>query len=163
MIRLIKIYKEGFIVYNLVWLDSRNAIWEEVLESLGDFALFLGENHFMFLLQLLIFLDADQILFTIVNILHIFVITIHVVLSLDDNGSTYVLRAIHTDKADILVIMLSKFSNHYIIKFIGIMPMYYPLNLDIVLAYMVFLAIMLLCRFKSIILFFLKKKNNIIV
>ena len=34
----------GFRVYKLVWIDSRNSIWEEVTD-LGDVALFLGKNH----------------------------------------------------------------------------------------------------------------------
>ena len=30
------------------------------------------------------------------------------------------------------------YSNHYIIKFVGFMPIYYTINLDIVSSYMVF-------------------------
>ena len=44
LLRVIKKYRDGFMVYKLVWLDSRNPIWEEVMD-LGDVALFLGENH----------------------------------------------------------------------------------------------------------------------
>ena len=44
LLRVIKRYKNYFMVYKLVHIDSRNAIWEEVM-NMGDVALFLGESH----------------------------------------------------------------------------------------------------------------------
>ena len=55
------------------------------------------------------------------------------------------MRVIHTDKADsisrMVVYMLKnwskKYSSYYIIKFISFIPIYYDINLDIVLSFMV--------------------------
>ena len=44
LLRVIQKYRDGFMVYKLLFLDSRNSIWEEV-KILGDVALFLGDNH----------------------------------------------------------------------------------------------------------------------
>ena len=60
------------------------------------------------------------------------------------------MRAIQTSKTDLIsqryqnmiVIILknwsSRYSSHYFIKFIGFILIYYAINLDIVLSYMVF-------------------------
>ena len=56
------------------------------------------------------------------------------------------MRVIHSDKADsisrMVVYMLKnwsrKYSSYYIIKFISFIPIYYGINLDIVLSFMVF-------------------------
>ena len=56
------------------------------------------------------------------------------------------MRVIHSDKADsisrMVVYMLKnwsrKYSSYYIIKFIRFIPIYYGINLDIVLSFMVF-------------------------
>ena len=57
-----------------------------------------------------------------------------------------------------------KYYNHNIIKFVGFMPIYYAINLDIVLSCMVFSCLYLglsnYYKFKSIILFFLSKKKK---
>ena len=59
------------------------------------------------------------------------------------------MRAIQIGKADLIsriyqIIIVSlknwncKYYSHYIIKFVGIMPIYYTINLDIVSSFMVF-------------------------
>ena len=56
------------------------------------------------------------------------------------------MRVIHSDKADsisrMVVYMLKnlsrKYSSYYIIRFISFIPIYYGINLDIVLSFMVF-------------------------
>ena len=44
LLQVINKYMHEFLVYKLVWHDSKDAIWEEVA-NLGDIALFLGESH----------------------------------------------------------------------------------------------------------------------
>ena len=78
---------------------------------------------------------------------------------------------IQTDKTDsisrqyqiIVVNMLKnlrrRYFNHYIIKFISFIPIYYTINLNIVSSCMIFnylyLISVIYCKFESIILFFL--------
>ena len=58
----------------------------------------------------------------------------------------------------------SKYSSHFIIKFIGFMSIYYDINLDSVLSIIVFnnlyLGFIDLLQFESIKLFFLSKKHK---
>ena len=57
-----------------------------------------------------------------------------------------------------------RYSSRYFIKFVAFMPIYYVINLDVVLSYMVFniciLDLPIYCKFESIILFFFSKINK---
>ena len=83
------------------------------------------------------------------------------------------MRAIQTSKIDsinqryqIIVIMLKncsrRYSSYYIIKFIGFIPIYYVINLYIILSYLVFnylyRDLSIYYKFELIIIFFISKK-----
>ena len=86
------------------------------------------------------------------------------------------MEVIQTDKTDSIsrryqIIVLSilknwrrRYSNHYIIKFIGFIPIYYFINLNIVSSYIIFnylyLRSVIYYKLESIILFSFKKNKK---
>ena len=56
------------------------------------------------------------------------------------------------------------YSSHYIFKFVGFLPIYYTINLNIIFYWFLtiyILDILIYCKFESIIFFFLKKKIDL--